>query len=213
MATRQPIKPIPKLTEKDIERFWSKVRKSDDPKACWEWTAGAVKAGYGIFWGGGLMLYAHRVALHLSQGNIPSDLLSLHHCDNPGCCNPAHLYVGTTSDNAIDRHKRGRARSIAGDDNPSRKHPECMLRGEDHPFRKNPGLAARGEKHGSKTKPWRVARGERQSQAKLKDHEVRSIRAMFATGGYTKAEIAKKYNVTLSNVWYIVSGKTWRHLL
>ena len=54
------------------------------------------------------MFSAHRLAWEAANGPIPAGLLVLHHCDNPPCCNPAHLYVGTAKDNARDCKARGR---------------------------------------------------------------------------------------------------------
>jgi len=95
------------LTVEDERRFWSKVdvRGPDD---CWPWTAGRGSWGYGQFWLSSLgrSPQAHRVAAHLGIG--PGHGNVLHRCDNPPCCNPAHLYWGTPGDNMRDRDERGR---------------------------------------------------------------------------------------------------------
>lgn len=104
------------LTTKDIERFWSKVSRTDDLDSCWEWKAKTVGNGYGqISIGGrpengGRFIMAHRIAYELELGEIPEGLRVLHTCDNPSCCNPRHLFVGTDKDNAIDKMKKGRWR-------------------------------------------------------------------------------------------------------
>lgn len=98
------------------ERFWSKVdRRGEDE--CWEWKASKHKSGHGIFGVGGrkgFMARATRVSMFLA-GRLPSiracngakgDDLVLHHCDNAGCVNPAHLYVGTQKNNSDDRIER-----------------------------------------------------------------------------------------------------------
>lgn len=91
------------------ERFWEKV-DVPAPDACWEWKAKALPKGYGIFWDGERQVTAHRYSYELHQGPIPEGLWVLHHCDNPPCVNPAHLYAGDNSDNMFDLHERGRAR-------------------------------------------------------------------------------------------------------
>jgi hypothetical protein len=74
--------------------FWSRVKigTRDD---CWLWTGTMSTAGYGRLRNNGPRIYAHRVAYMLSIGEIPDGLLVLHACDNPPCCNPDHLNVGT----------------------------------------------------------------------------------------------------------------------
>jgi len=90
--------------------FWDRVdvRGADE---CWPWTACRNQVtGYGRVSFRGNYYHTHRLAFSLSRGNPPSGLCVLHHCDNPPCCNPFHLYVGTHGDNARDRENRGRGR-------------------------------------------------------------------------------------------------------
>jgi len=75
---------------------------------------------------------AHRVSLWTRFPNeINSGLCSLHRCDNPQCCNPDHLFVGTHKDNVHDMINKGRRVKLFGDDHPGRKHPENLKRGEE----------------------------------------------------------------------------------
>lgn len=90
------------------ERFWAKVDKSGGPDACWPWTGCRNRQGYGATTLGGKRTGAHRVALALVTGPIPEGRFACHKCDNPPCCNPAHLYAGTPLDNARDSSRRGR---------------------------------------------------------------------------------------------------------
>ena len=94
-----------KITEKDKARFLEKV----DVKGkydCWEWKAFKFK-GYGRFYLNGKH-YAHRASWNLYNGQIPKGMCVLHHCDNPGCVNPEHLFLGTQLDNIKDMIKKGR---------------------------------------------------------------------------------------------------------
>lgn len=104
-------KPLPVFTQADIEKFWSRVDMRA-PDECWEWTRGKLKFGYGHFTLIGSMraLKTNRVALFLATGTDPFPLQALHHCDNPPCCNPSHLYRGTSTENNRDTVRRGRAR-------------------------------------------------------------------------------------------------------
>jgi hypothetical protein len=86
-----------------VERFWLQVGKTI---GCWTWKGRVDKDGYGEFY----PLMAHRFSWQLHNGPIPENLCVLHHCDNPPCTNPDHLYIGTPSDNAHDRMIRGRER-------------------------------------------------------------------------------------------------------
>jgi hypothetical protein len=85
------------------DSFWSKVDIVDNDK-CWEWQATRFKNNYGNFRG----KCAHRMAYKLSHGDIPYKFLILHKCDNPPCCNPDHLFVGTHKDNARDMKEKNR---------------------------------------------------------------------------------------------------------
>lgn len=99
------------------DRFWEKVMKTD---GCWWWTGAAVEKGYGRFLrkSGGHMATAHRVAWELTIGPVPDGLFVLHSCDIKWppdvfiyrlCVNPAHLFLGTIKDNALDMAAKGRS--------------------------------------------------------------------------------------------------------
>jgi hypothetical protein len=85
-------------------RFWSKVARGSE---CWVWTAGRDEYGYGAFIAPGLGQRAHRVAWGLDNGPA-GDLDVLHHCDNPPCVRPSHLFLGTQADNVRDCKSKNR---------------------------------------------------------------------------------------------------------
>lgn len=89
------------------KRFWSKVETRASNK-CWPWMGSRTATGYGQFWNEGKMRKASRVAYELETGLNPGRLHVLHRCDNPPCCNPAHLFTGTHRDNMDDMNQKGR---------------------------------------------------------------------------------------------------------
>jgi len=100
--------------------FDSHVDRSGGPDACWPWTGSKTKDGYGVFWATGAdgsrrTVYAHRYALKRKLSHRLGDLHALHTCDNPPCCNEAHLFPGTPLDNAHDRDAKGRQRALKGE--------------------------------------------------------------------------------------------------
>ena len=96
-------------SQKVIDRFWSKVDKSGGPDACWPWTAGTYRGGYGQFAVDRTGRRAHAVALEIESGETADGRLAMHTvCDNPPCCNPSHLKWGTTQENTTERQTKGR---------------------------------------------------------------------------------------------------------
>jgi len=94
----------------NINRFWSKVNYPGNDQDCWEWQAHRDKKGYGKYDGG----RASRFAYEFYNGPITNGLLVCHTCDNPPCCNPEHLFLGTTQENTQDKIDKGR--QIRGSD-------------------------------------------------------------------------------------------------
>jgi hypothetical protein len=114
-------------TEEELaDLFWEKC-VLNHATGCWEWTGTRSPKGYGVMtWiTNGRRLYgAHRVAYALFRGDI-GDLHVMHACDNPSCCNPNHLSIGTHADNTADKVNKGR--QVKGEDSGRSKLTEIEV--------------------------------------------------------------------------------------
>ena len=173
---------INEYTPKDVTRFWSKVDRSQGKDACWLWLAGRDTCGYGFFWFKGTH-HAQRIAWELTNGAIPDGMLVCHHCDNPGCVNPAHLWLGTQKDNMRDMLRKGR------------------------------GNKASGERNGRYTHPARSARGERSGRAKLTEEIVCESRRRYINGEINISKLAREHGVNRDTMADAIKGKTWKHIV
>lgn len=117
------------------EKFWAKVDIRGDDE-CWEWLGAVTSEGYGKVKrrkiNGNSGIPAHRYAYYLKHGKFP-DNMCCHHCDNPRCVNPSHLYDGTAKENSRDCMERGRSTVVKllgkkGEDNPRSKLTESTVR-------------------------------------------------------------------------------------
>lgn len=180
-----------KLTEKGLQKFWSKINKDGpvcihptlgDIGPCWLWTAckRSKESLYGIFTLNHKSVSSHRVSWVVANGQIPAGIKVLHHCDNPPCCNPNHLFAGTSADNMADRDAKGR--QAKGERNGARLHPEAMKRGGDN------------------------------SNSKLHESDIPEIRRRRLAGEFLTV-IAKDYGVSLSTIHLIGKGMTWKHVV
>ncbi len=150
-----------------VVAFWARVDKSD-PDGCWIWTGLLDDYGYGrATYGRRLVDLAHRVSWRIEFGEIPEGVCILHHCDNPPCVRPVHLFDGDRGDNARDMSTKGRQYL--------QQHPERALRGEAHGNHRLTEVAIREIRR-------RRACGER----------LRTIAAVFQTTDTTVSLVARR---------------------
>lgn len=103
-------------TRPTLEAFSEKIRFGATD--CWHWVGTVDSGGYGVLG----RRKAHRVSWELHNGSFQEGLDVLHHCDNPPCVNPDHLFLGTALDNVADMYVKGR------------QAPPPALRGERNPM-------------------------------------------------------------------------------
>lgn len=89
--------------------FWYFVDIKGE-KECWNWKGDRDHGGYGTFRFCSNSYTTHRLSYEIVKGDIPEGMIVCHMCDNPGCVNPNHLYIGIVKDNANDARIRGRNR-------------------------------------------------------------------------------------------------------
>lgn len=224
------------IPQRDVDRFWAHVDKTD---TCWLWTASFASHGYGQIMVGGRMQRAHRVSWMVTHGEIPPGLRVLHRCDNPPCCNPDHLFLGTQRENVADMLNKGREargercgaakltsgqvaeikvllathamspRSIAAKFGVSRGAIDHISYGSTWVHIAAPLVVA------SDHKPdWQIVsvpRGEGHHRAKLTEHLVREARRRHA-GGESVASLSCLFDVSKETIREAVTRKSWKHV-
>lgn len=93
------------------ERLFDGIDRSGGPDSCWEWQGLRGEGGYGLMSVGSRAHTTHRLVMYLEAGRVlSSSEVVCHQCDNPPCCNPGHLSIGTQKENIRDMLNKGRGR-------------------------------------------------------------------------------------------------------
>lgn len=193
---------------KDQRRFWTKVSIGGLDE-CWEWQASKNKQRYGQFGFEGTNKKAHRMVWTDTFGSIPEDMCVCHACDNPPCCNPLHLWLGTVEDNNNDklaksRQPKGKTHQYFGKELPAstkQKMSEAVKGERNH----NYGQIASQE---TKQKQSLAHRGDNSPMAKLTSADIPVIRA----DPRLCKDIAPDYGVGTSTIIKVKSRATWKHI-
>jgi len=112
------------VRKKAIKTLGDLLARTVDRGGCLEWQGSIGEWGYGCVSYHGVTWLAHRLAYYLKHNKHPGEWLVCHHCDNPACVNPEHLFLGTNKDNMRDAKAKGRTVP------PARPSPEQQVRGE-----------------------------------------------------------------------------------
>lgn len=185
-----------------LARFWPYVDKTGpipehrpELGPCWIWIRARTGRGYGQISLHNVRIYTHRVSWELENGPLPDGLSVLHHCDNPPCARPSHLFTGTQLDNMRDAALKHRVHE--GDAHGSKTHPESLPRGDQHYARRNPEL---------------IRRGERTGVAKVTEDDVRTMRRMRSSGA-SLADIAVVFpHLQYPAISRICNRVRWSHV-
>ncbi len=207
-------RPIPELTDRQLRNFWAKIDKCG-PDECWEWRGSYFPQGYGRVGLSGDTYGTHRVAYKLLKGE-PGRLFVCHTCDNRKCCNPAHLFSGTMTDNMHDMIAKGRDKHGKGEEHSkallTEKQVKEMRDSNDTlrelALRYNVSSSAVGQARTGVNWPYISGRGKTR---KLLPNQVRAIRSLHKQGK-TGRELAKQFERSEGLISGIVNQKVWKNV-
>lgn len=198
------------------ERFDEKYIPEPN-SGCWLWIGAVCSNGYGQLRMPDRLMRATHVSLDLAGRSVPQGLCACHHCDNPTCVNPEHLFIGTRKDNSQDAVRKGRASKPPVAKKGQGLQDACY-RG--HPLSGENLYVGRGGyracvecrrifKRGMRAE--RVAQGLTTRGTPRQIFTPDDIRAIRADGRNAQA-IANEHGVTAANIRMIRRRATWAHV-
>ena len=170
---------------------WIKERvKINEETGCWEWQGHRDRDGYGLAHlgtnGEAFKWRAHRLAWTTVNGDIPDGIFACHKCDNPQCCNPDHLFLGTAKDNHDDMVAKDRKKVASGAEHWCDRHPEDIPRG-----------SARGQA--------RLTEDLVREIRRRKENRTCSVRKLIRT-------LSEELGIAEGTISKAMWGATWKHV-
>lgn len=192
---------------------------------CWEWT-GPLRSGYGHLRIGKSTPGAHRYFFERLCRPLEPGEWVLHHCDNPKCVNPAHLYAGTYRENIRDRKERYKPTGILRRDGRKLSEQDVRaIRQSDAPNRALAKTYGVGDETIRKVRlgesykhvegeireyePRKFASGVHHHSNRLQIEQVRDIKRRLSQGA-SASELAREFAVDHSSIRCIKRGRSWR---
>lgn len=221
------------MEKRFVDRFWSHIDKKEENE-CWIWKKCKSKDGYGQIGytrnNERKTLKTHRVAYELAYGKIPEGLEVMHICDNPPCCNPSHLSLGTHAENIKDMYLKNRGADTKGTLNGRSilsekevleirelyKSKNTTYKKLANNFNVSPGciksiiLGLNWKEIGGKMD---VYEDVRYTISKVSKEEVRDIRKLREQEGWSLKSLCDKYNMSKSGMYSIISYETWKDII
>ena len=181
---------------------------------CWNWDGRKLPTGYGLFYDRDKKrkVYAHRFFYEKLVGKIPDRLCVLHHCYNPSCVNPAHLFLGTQADNMADKVNKGRQRNgvMPEELNPRAKLTRAQVDEIRTRYQKRTVSQQQlAKRFGvSQMLICNVLHGKQTE--KLTKAQIDQIKEDYIPSGITLTALAKEYGVCHQTISWIVNDGTWK---
>lgn len=207
--------------------LWSMVNKTPLDE-CWNFT-GCKSHGYGAINVRGKRQFAHRLAWIYTYGPIPEGMFVCHKCDNPACCNPNHLFLGTQDDNMRDASEK--LRCHIGEKNYNAKLTEEQVKQIVQLANENMTRKELGQRFGVSRQTinsiinghdWKYlniksnhidrSHGANHPVAKLNSEIVREIRHLYQQG-QSQRSLSRKYSVSHRTIHQIITRETWKDVI
>lgn len=204
------------------------------PDQCWMWTGSKLATGYGYVRVDGKIYLAHRVSYERHNPPIPPGMEICHHCDHPGCYNPAHLFLGTHAENMADRDAKGRnvIPGLNGAEHPRAKFTNEQIVAIRESFASGQTATSLAGSYGVvKSTILTIVHGQHWTEvlgpitpvvaerngsnntaAKLTEEQVLAIRVRYATGATSSLKLAAAYGVSKHTILRIIHRKGWSHV-